>query len=171
MKNISSFFGGFSLGLLGVFFLSGLVQYFFANFYIDGVVNLTFSWIGIATNISSQNALTPIANTIIVFGKIISLMLFIELLFGILRKSKIGVVRNSAIIAILFQTGFIIIYLFYEMIFYFVERSNGNIIEEIIQQWNLEGNQIYVLVLFVIMVLFTYLQTVQKRIMKYISVN
>ncbi len=119
------------------------------------------------TNIVASN----LGKTILVLLPLILNIAFVELSFIVLSRTGAGFLRNTIITLLLILIGYIVVAVFYGMIELLINSPNIPIWENIIQIWSFSENQVYGFVGFIILALFTYLQIVQKRIMKFIVVN
>lgn len=171
MNNKKSIIAGLSAALIFIFLLNGLLQYLellVLNIEVQ-FGQLTLGGLTVLASIPSE--MNRYFATLIFLLPVFNSLLFIETSFLILKKTPLGMLRNSTIIFQLLLTGFLIIFVFVGMIKLAISANSSSLWKNIILVWKLEGTQIYVLIAFVVLVVFTYLQLIQKRIMKYISVD
>lgn len=139
-----------------------------------GIV-LSLLFIFVATGLSSiiliDEAKNIYLNSLLLLAPIIAVVFVIEISFVILGKSKLGLLRYSTIVFLLFISGYLIINIFYGLFRLALFPARNSIWLSLSKLWQLEGNQTYVLLGFILVVTLSYLQIVQKRLMQYISVK
>jgi len=171
MKNKKSIIIGVLLSAAFILFLSGMFQYLFALLLGVELEKFQFTISGY-TPIWVLNTTTNIfLNSILLLSPLVVTIIFIEFLFQVLKKSVVGLLRFSIIVFLLFLSGYLMLFVFYSLIELVLFPTNNAPFGKLVQLWQIEGNQIYVVVVFTLVILLTYLQIVQKRVMQYLSVN
>jgi len=171
MKNKNSIIIGLSVAIIFIFLFNGLLEYLQLRVLGIGpqLGDLTLGGLKVIYNLPTE--VSPFLTTLILLFPILNSILFVEISFLILKKTSVGLHRNSTIIFQLLLTGFLIVFVFVGIIKLALSIESSSLWENIILIWKLEGSQVYVLIVFVVLVLFTYLQLIQKRIMNYISIE
>ncbi len=171
MKNKNSILLGVIFALFFILFLNGLFQYLLAIIVGGDVEKPIFTFSEFSPVIVLANKTGYFLNSVLLLAPFLITILFIEISFIILRKSELGSLRFSTIVFTLILTGFLMLSLFYDLIQLVLFPTNSSPLEKLVTLWQIEGNQIYVLIIFIVVILLAYLQVVQKRIMQYLSVN
>jgi hypothetical protein len=168
MKNKNPLFYGILIAIAFLFVINGLLNSLFL-FLVD--INIESYSIGIAglnplyTLSDSTNNYT---STVLLLFPVIINMVLIELAIIFLSKSKVGTFRKTIIAFALLIIGYVIVFVFYGLIELILAPNSNSLWLKITVLWQLEGNQIFVFVFFVIVVLFAYMQVTQKRILQYL---
>lgn len=149
MKNIKSIIIGATLALISILFLNYGLSIFLQLITISNIY----------------------VNSLLLILPIVLNILIMELSLLFLRQSKQDVSRYSAIVFLIILIGNFILVTFYGMIELVISININSIWGRIVELWQIQGNEIYVLVAFVLLIVLTYVPTVQKRLMQYIIVN
>ncbi len=171
MKNMKSILMGVLFALFFIFFFNGVFQYLLAVIVGGDIKRLIFTFSGFSPVIVLTNTTGYLLNSVLSLSPFLITILFIEISFVILSKSELGSLRFSTIVFTLILTGFLMLSLFYGLVQLVLFPINSSPLGKLITVWQIEGNQIYVLIIFIVVMLLAYLQVVQKRIMQYLSVN
>ena len=110
-------------------------------------------------------------NTFLLLVPVLITLITLEFSFLFLNKLSVGFVRNSLITFILIIAGYLIILVFYELFKVVLVPQDSILWGKIIKLWHLEGNQIFVFLFFVLIILFSYLQLLQQRLIKFINIE
>ena len=171
MKNKNPLIFGVLIAAIFLLLINGLLQslvLYFAN------INLEQYSVGI-TGLSPVYTLSDSFNnytiTLFLLLPVLINILSIEFSFLLLSKSKVGMFRKTAITFILLIVGYIIVFVFYGLINLVLSPSNTFLWSRLITLWQLEGNQNFVFIFFIIVLLFSYLQITQKRLMQYLVIS
>ena len=170
MKNKKSILIGMIIAILFVLFFNGVFQYLFLLFFNTNIENFEFSMLGFFPLVQLEENTNVYINTFLLLLPIIINIIFIELSFSLLNKFPLGVLRYSAIIFILVVIGYVIVFTFYGTIQLLINPLSNSLWSKLISLWQLSGGKVYVLIFFIILVLFAYLQLLQKRLMKFIII-
>ena len=169
MKNKKSILIGIILAILFILFFNGVFQYLLLLLFNANIEKFEFSMLGFFPTVQLKENIN-ILNTFFLLLPIIISIIFIELSFTLLNKLPLGVLRYSAIIFILVVMGDVIVFTFYGAIQLLLNPLSNSLWSKLISLWQLSGGKIYVLIFFIILVLFAYLQLLQKRLMKFIVI-
>ncbi len=162
---------GVLLATVFILFFNGILQYLFALLLGGELDEFRFTIFGYAPVWNLKSSVNITVNSILLLLPFVVVVFFIEFLFQVLKKSVLGLVRFSSIVFLLFLSGYLMLFVFYSLIELVLFPTNNASFGKLVQLWQIEGNQVYVVVIFTVVILLTYLQIVQKRIMKYLSVN
>ena len=164
--------------LLGVFlttiflvFLNGVFQSGILLLFGFTILDCNFTIWGFIPIFELNKGMNAYLKTILILLPLIINLVFIEASFLLLKKTAVGFVRNTIIIFLLLITGYLLIVVFYGMIELVINPSAISGWKSILEIWNFVGNQIYVFVVLIVLALFTYLQIIQKRIMRFITIK
>ena len=171
MKNVKSLITGATTALFFIFALSGIFQYVVILLFGVDVNGFQLSINGLIPIFVCDENIGNYTFSFLLLLPVLSGILFIELSFFILSKLANGFVRYSTIVFLIIISGHLIVSVFYGLIKLILFPSNLSIWEKLTGVWQLEENQIYGFVFFIILVLFGYLQIMQKRLMQYLIVN
>ena len=170
MKNKKSILIGIILAILFILFFNGVFQYLLLLLFNANIEKFEFSMLGFFPTVQLKENINIYINTFFLLLPIIISIIFIELSFTLLNKLPLGVLRYSAIIFILVVMGDVIVFTFYGAIQLLLNPLSNSLWSKLISLWQLSGGKIYVLIFFIILVLFAYLQLLQKRLMKFIVI-
>ena len=170
MKNKKSILIGFILAILFILFFNGVFQYLLLLLFNANIEKFEFSMLGFFPTVQLKENINIYINTFFLLLPIIISIIFIELSFTLLNKLPLVVLRYSAIIFILVVMGDVIVFTFYGAIQLLLNPLSNSLWSKLISLWQLSGGKIYVLIFFIILVLFAYLQLLQKRLMKFIVI-
>lgn len=166
----SIFIGGF-LSIIFIVFLNGIIQLGILSGLGINILGYRFSTWGFSPFFEFNNGMSNSLKTFIIVIPLMLNLLFIEIPFLLLKRISAGLYRNTVIIFLLLLTGNLLVVVFYEMIELIINPVTSSRWENLLKIWNFVGNQKYVFVAFIILALFTYLQLVQKRTMKFFNIN
>jgi len=169
MKNKKSILIGIILAILFILFFNGVFQYLLLLLFNANIEKFEFSMLGFFPTVQLKENIN-ILNRFFLLLPIIISIIFIELSFTLLNKLPLVVLRYSAIIFILVVMGDVIVFTFYGAIQLLLNPLSNSLWSKLISLWQLSGGKIYVLIFFIILVLFAYLQLLQKRLMKFIVI-
>lgn len=170
MKNIKTIIIGIALTLITVLFINGIFQYLLALIFETDIEKFKFSIYGLSPVIFIDNDSNIYTNTFLLLSPVLLNFLFMEISLLFLKQSKLDKLRYSVITFLILLIGYFILTTFYSMIELVISLNNNSLWVKLVHLWQLEGNQIYVLIAFVILVVITYLQLTQKRLMQHIVV-
>ena len=171
MRNKKSIIIGTLLAVVFVLFLNGLFQYLLALLFGVKLEEFQFSIFRLTPIWILESSTSIVVNSIMLLSSLAVTIIFVEFLFQVLKKSVLGLLRFSTITLLLFLSGYLMLFVFYQLIELILFPTNSSSFGKLVELWQIEGNQVYVVVVFILVILLTYLQIVQKRIMQYISVN
>ncbi len=171
MKNKKSILIGIILSLFFIFFVNGLLQFLFATLIGVTTEEVKFSFAGFSSIVLIDETKNIYLNSALILAPIIAVVFIIEIAFIVLGKSALGLLRYSTIVFLLLTSGYLIITIFYGLFQLALFPASNSLWISLSKLWQLENNQTYVLLGFVLVVTLAYLQMIQKRLMQYISVN
>ncbi len=171
MRNKKSIIIGSLFAIIFILFLNGMIQYLFALLLGIELEKFQLTISGYTPIWVLDTTANIFLNSIILLSPLVVTIIFIEILFLVLKKSVLGLLRFSTITLSLFLSGYLMLFVFYRLIELILFPTNNSSFGKLVELWQIEGNQIYVVVVFTLVILLTYLQIVQKRIMQYLSVN
>ena len=171
MKNKKSILVGLFFAIISVLFFNGIIQYLIFYLADIEVGEFQFTISGLTPITTLPLDLNIYLKSLFIIIPVLINIFFIELLFLLLGKTSSGFMRYSTIVFLILLSGYLIISVFYGLIELILSSSSSSIWERIIELWQLEGNQVFAFVFFVILVLFGYLQIMQKRLMQYLIVS
>ena len=172
MKNKKSLLIGMMSALLFILFFNGVFQSLIILLLNGSIESFAFTITGFSPIVILETTSYNIyLNSILLLSPMVIYILFMELTLMLLSKTTPDTTRYSLILFLLLLFGYLIIITFYGMIELILFPSTGSLWGRLVQLWELEGGQIYVLVAFILLVLFSYLQITQKRLMQYLVIN
>ncbi len=171
MKNKKPLLIGFFITLIFIFLVSGILQYLVINLLGVTVEEVTFSSSGLTPifNVNIEN--NNFFNFFLIFSKLLISISFLELGILLLSKFPIGIYRFATISSILFLIGYLILTFFYGIISTLLSSSSNSNFAKLIKLLELEGNQSFALMFFLLIIFVGYLHLVQKRVLQYLSIN
>lgn len=152
-----------------VLFFSGFIQYLLILLFNAEVEKFQFSMFAFSPNFNLAENSNIYLNTVLFLLPILINLSIMEFSIFVLGKLPLGVWRYSLIVCLVIMAGYIIVFTFYGMIELIIAPLNNSIWSKVTRLWELDGTQIYVFVSFTLLVLFTYLQFFQKRLMQYLA--
>lgn len=171
MKNKKPLLIGFFITLFFVFLISGILQYLVITLLGITVEEITFSSSGLTPIFNVNTEDNIFFNSLLIFSKLLILISLLELGILLLSKFPIGIYRFTIISSVLFLVGFLIVSFFYGIISALVlSISNSNFVK-FIKLLELEGNQSFALIFFLLIIFVGYLHLVQKRVLQYLNVD
>jgi hypothetical protein len=171
LKIKKSIFIGALLATIVIVLLNGLIHSSILLLIGANILNYDFTIWGITPTVELNNEIGVFLKTILILLPLILNFVFVESSFLLLKKTSQGFARNTIIIFLLLIAGYLLIVVFYGMIELIINPSAQSSWKNILELWNFVGNQLYVFVALVILALFSYLQIMQKRIMRFITIN
>ena len=171
MKNKIPLMVGFLTALLLILLISGILQYLIVHLLGITIEGVTFSSSGLTPifNVNSEDNI--FFNSLLIFSKLLILISLLELGLLLLSKFPIGIYRFATISSVLFFVGYLILSFFYGIISTLVlSDSNSNFVK-LIKLLELEGNQSFALIFFLLIIFVGYLHLVQKRVLQYLNVD
>jgi len=169
MKSKKPLLIGIFITLLFVFLISGILQYIVVTLFGMTVEDVTFTASGFTPifHINIEN--NGFFNSLLIFSKFLISISFLELALLLLNKFPIGIYRFVTISSILFLSGYLILYFFYGILNSVLSLSSNTDFAKLINLLELEKNQSFVLIFLLLIIFVSYLQLVQKRIMRYLK--
>ena len=171
MQNKKPLLIGVLTTLLFIFFISGALQYLVVSLLGITIEEVAFSGSGITPIFIISAGSSIYFNVFIIFLKLFISILFLELGLLLLSKFPIGTLRFATITSILSLIGYLILTFFYGIISTLVSASSNSNFAKLIQLLELEQNQRFALLFFLLIIFVGYLHLVQKRVMQYLSVD
>ncbi|MCF6269020.1 MAG: hypothetical protein L3J41_04865 [Melioribacteraceae bacterium] len=171
MKNKKPLLIGILITLILIFFVSGIIQYLIINLLGVTVKDVVFSSSGITPIFEINIKSNPYFNSVLIFSRLLISILFLELGLLLLSKFPMGIYRFATITSLLSLVGYLIISFFYGIISALVSSNYNSNFAKLIKLLELEGNQNFVLMLFLLILFVAYLHLVQKRVIQYISIS
>jgi len=171
MKNKKSLLIGMISALLFILLLNGVFQSIIILLLNGSIESFTFTITGLSPVVILKSTDNIYLNSFLLLSTMVIYMLFMELTLVLLSKTTPNTTRYSLIFFQLLLLGYLIIITFYGMIELVLSPNTNSLWGRLVQLWELEGGQIYVLVAFVLLLLFSYLQIAQKRLMHYLAIN
>jgi len=171
MKNKKSLLIGILITLIFIFFVSGILQYLVVSLLGVSIEEVAFSASGITPIFNVSTGSNIYLNVFILFSKLFISISFLELGLLLLSKFPIGAFRFTVITSILSLIGYLILTFFYGIISTLVSASSISNFAKLIQLLELEENQGFALLFFLLIIFVGYLHLVQKRVMQYLSVD
>jgi hypothetical protein len=169
MKNKKSILIGIFITLIFIFLISGILQYLIFNLLGVTVEELTITSSGLSSvyNVNIENNIY--FNSFLLFSKLFISISFLELAIILIAKFPIGIYRFATISFILFLTGYLILSSFYGIISALLSLSSNSNFSKLINILQLEGNQSFALLFFMLIIFVFYLHFVQKRVIRYLK--
>lgn len=148
-----------------------MLQYLVVSLLGVTVEEVNFSGSGLIPifNISIENNIY--FNSFLIFSKVLISIPFLELGLYLLSKFPMGIYRFVTITSILSFIGYLILTFFYGIISTLVSSSSNSNFTKFIKLLELEENQSFALLFFLLIVFVGYLHLVQKRVMQYLSIH
>lgn len=171
MKNKKSLFIGVILALFSILLLNGIIQYLLVLLFDSDIEKIHFSITGLSPILLLDTTTNTYVNSFLLISPFLINILFLELAFIFLNHSTPGTSRYSGIVFLLFIVGYLIVATFYGMIELIISSNNSSFWGRLVKLWYIEGYQIYVLIALVMVIVLSYLQYLQKRLMKYLVIN
>ena len=169
-KNKTIIFGVLS-AILFLSFINGLLNYLILLSLNIKINEFALAITGVTLDFTLNNSTNIYFNSFLLLFPIIINIIALEFSFSFLKKAEQGAFRNFIISFALIIIGYIIISIFYGLFELIILSNTKSLWGKLTNLWQLEGNQIFAFIFFVIVVLFTYLQITQKRLMGYLIVN
>ncbi len=169
MSNKKSLLIGILITLIFIFLISGVVQYLVLYFLGVTVEEITFSSSGLKPifNLGIENSIY--FNLFLIFLPLLVSISFLELALLLLTKFPVGIYRFVTITSILSLIGYLILTFFYGIISAIISLTSNSTFAKLINILELEGNQKFALMFFLLILFVGYLHLVQKRVMQYLS--
>ena len=162
---------GFLIALISILLISGILQYLIVHLLGITIEEVTFSSSGLIPifNVNSEDNI--FFNSLLIFSKLLVIISLLELGLLLLSKFPIGIYRFTIISSVLFLVGYLILSFFYGIISTLVLSNSNSNFATLIKLLELEGNQNFALIFFLLIIFVGYLHLVQKRLLQYLNVE
>lgn len=169
MKSKRPILMGFFITLIFVFLISGIVQYSVITLLGVTVREVTFTASGFTPifHVNIENNI--FFNSFLIFSKLLITISFLELALLLLTKFPIGTYRFVTISSIIFLSGYLILSFFYGILNSVLSLSSTSTFVKLFNLLELERNQSFALIFFLLIIFVFYLHFVQKRVMRYLK--
>ena len=169
IRNKKSLITGLAAGILSVFYLNELFQGFAA--FIAGFERITFefgmiNWYAV---FHSEEPFGGLIYVIVYIAPLLFNLLVIEVSNIILKKGGPGLIRNSILLFQLINIGYILLNIFYGALSLLLRTNPMNDWVRLAAALRLEGPGKFVMMLFAIIILISYLNITTKRVGSYIG--
>ena len=170
IKNKSAIAGGLIAAFIVIFFLDDLFQGLCGYLFNAVPINFEFGWTGLTVVINLANVNFIFSKIIIILSPVISIILSIELSHYFLKKLPLGFFRFSILVFQLILAGYLMITVFYGAVSILLKSEVNNIWVNLATVFELSEGKEIVLIFLMVIILFGYLNLIQKRISNYITV-
>jgi len=170
IKNKSAIAAGLIAAFIVIFFLAGLFQGLCGYLFNAAPINFEFGWSGLTVVLDLTDVNFIFSKIIIILSPIISIILSIELSHYFLKKLPFGFLRFSILVFQLLLAGYLMITVFYGAVLILLKSEVSNIWVNLASVFELSEGKEIVLIFLMVIILFGYLNLVQKRISNYITI-
>jgi hypothetical protein len=171
MKKNKTILLGVLFSIFFLLFVNGFLTYLVLLLLNLEITKYSIAITGVSLKFTLNNGHNIYLNSLILLSPIIINIIVLEFSFLLLKKLKKEAFRNFIISFVLIIIGYIIITIFYGLFELIILDKTHSLWGRLTDLWQLEGNQIFAFIFFVIVVLFAYLQITQKRLMGYLTLN
>lgn len=145
------------------------VQFFAAEIAGAGDASLALRKFYLIADLEFSPGFSPLASIIILAAPVISEIVIIESGLVIIKKIPMNALRHTVIITVLLLSGYLLIYIFYSGFSVILNFNQQNDFVRIADLAEGSENSRIIFIIFAIVIIAVYLNSVIKRILNYIN--